>query len=132
MTPETDCFHLSSTYAVLEENGGIIPVALSDHFYEKLEDQFGDFKGKRLVSHYTFERDWNSWEMHPAGEELICLLSGRVDFVLEQKNLEKTVSLNTPGACFLVPRGIWHTAKVHMSSSVLFVTPGEGTQHRPL
>ncbi|MBW4517685.1 MAG: hypothetical protein KME11_20975 [Timaviella obliquedivisa GSE-PSE-MK23-08B] len=52
------------------------------------------------------------------------------DFVLEQDGSESLVALNTPGDYVLVPRGIWHTAKVHSSSSLAFITPGEGTQCR--
>jgi uncharacterized cupin superfamily protein len=123
---------INSTFVVLAENGDAIPVAVSDRFYADLEHQFGDFKGKRLISHYTFEQDWNSWEMHPGGDEFVCLLSGQVDFVLQQNGIDSLVSLNTPGDYILVPRGIWHTAKVHSSSSLLFITPGENTQHRSL
>lgn len=122
--------NINSTYVVLDSTGNAIPIAVSDRFYQDLEQQFQDFKEKRLVSHYTFEQDWNSWEMHPAGEEVVCLLSGQVNFVLEQDGRERTVSLNTPGDYILVPRGTWHTAKVYTRSSVLFITPGEGTQHR--
>lgn len=124
--------NISSTFVVLDDADKAIPIAVSDRFYEKLEQQFGDFKGKRLVSHYTFEDDWDSWEMHPAGEEFVCLLSGQVDFVLEREEGEEVVSLNAPGSYILVPPGVWHTAKVHTSSSVLFITPGEGTQSRSL
>ncbi|MBW4470506.1 MAG: WxcM-like domain-containing protein [Stenomitos rutilans HA7619-LM2] len=131
MTRESDRFNLSSTYVVLEENGDAIPIAVSDRFYQDLEQKFGDFKGKHLVSYYTFEKDWDSWEMHPSGDEIVCLLSGQVDFVLEQNGSEKIVFLNAPGAYLVVPRGTWHTAKIHCSSSVLFITPGEGTQCRP-
>jgi mannose-6-phosphate isomerase-like protein (cupin superfamily) len=122
--------NINSTYVVLDEDDNAIPIKVSDRFYQDLEQQFGDFKGKRLVSHYTFEQDWDSWEMHPAGEEFVCLLSGQVDFVLEQDGSERIVSLNAPGDYILVPRGTWHTAKVYTQSSVLFITPGEGTQHR--
>lgn len=132
MIGEINCFNLSSTYAVLENDGGVLPIAVSDRFFEDLKDQFGDFKQKRLVSHFSFDQDWNTWEMHPAGEELIYLLSGQVDLILKQNNLKKTLSLSAPGAYLLVPRGVWHTAKVYMPSSMLFITPGEGTQHRPL
>lgn len=124
--------NINSTFVVLDDTGNAIPIAVSDRFYEKLEQQFGDFKGKRLISHYTFEQDWDSWEMHPAGEEFVYLLSGQVDFVLEQEGGEEIVSLNTPGQYILLPRGVWHTAKVHTPSSVLFITPGEGTQSRSL
>jgi mannose-6-phosphate isomerase-like protein (cupin superfamily) len=123
---------INSTFVVLDDANKAIPIAVSDHFYENLEQQFGDFKGKRLISHYTFEQDWDSWEMHPAGEEFVCLLSGQVDFVLEQDEGERTVSLSSPGQYILVPRGVWHTAKVSIPSSVLFITPGEGTQSRSL
>lgn len=124
--------NINSTFVVLDDIDNAIPIAVGDRFYEKLEQQFGDFKGKRLVSHYTFEQDWDSWEMHPAGEEFVCLLSGQVDFVLEREEGEEIVSLNAPGNYILVPRGIWHTAKVYTPSSVLFITPGEGTQCRSL
>ena len=124
--------NINSTFVVLDDTGNATPIAVSDHFYEKLEQQFGDFKGKRLISHYTFEQDWDSWERHPAGEEFVYLLSGQIDFVLEQDGGEEVVSLDTPGQYILVPRGVWHTAKVHTPSSVLFITPGEGTQSRSL
>jgi mannose-6-phosphate isomerase-like protein (cupin superfamily) len=124
--------NVSSTFVVLEENGNAIPIAVSDRFYQDLEQQFGDFKGKRLVSYYSFEQAWDSWEMHPAGEEFVCLLSGHVDFILEQDGSEEVVSLTAPGAYVLIPRGTWHTARVFTPSSVLFITPGEGTQARPL
>ncbi len=124
--------NINSGFVVLDDANNAISIAVGNRFYEKLEQQFGDFKGKRLISHYTFEQDWDSWESHPAGEEFVCLLSGQLDFVLEQDGGEEVVSLNTPGQYILVPRGVWHTAKVHISSSVLFITPGEGTQQRSL
>lgn len=132
MTSKIDQFGISSTYVVLGDNGDATPISVSDRFFEDLERKFGDFKGKKLVSHFTFDRDWDTWEMHPVGEEFVCLLSGRVDLITKQDGVENTVQLSTPGAFVLVPRGTWHTAKVHTPSSMLFITPAEGTQHRPL
>ncbi len=131
MTSQIDSLNFSSTYVVLEANGDATPIAVSDRFFADLETQFGDFKGNRLISHFTFDRDWNTWEMHPAGDEFVCLLSGQVDLILEQDRVENKICLNTPGAYILVPRGVWHTARVHTPSSMLFITPGEGTQNRP-
>jgi quercetin dioxygenase-like cupin family protein len=130
MIGEIDLFSLSSTYVVLGDNGDVIPVAVSDRFFEDLESKVDDFKGKRLISHFTFDKDWETWEMHPAGEEFVCLLSGQVDLILEQNGVENTVQLSTSGSYVLVPRGTWHTARVHTPSSMLFITPGEGTQNR--
>jgi uncharacterized cupin superfamily protein len=132
MTREIDRFSLSSTYVVLGANGDTTPIAVSDRFFADIKSEFGDFKGKRLVSHFTFDKDCDTWEMHPAGDEFVCLLSGQVDFILEQDGVENTVHLNAPGTFVLVPRGIWHTTRVYTPSSMLFVTPGEGTQNRPL
>lgn len=104
----------------------------SDRFFADLENKFGDFKGKRLVSRFTFSQDWDTWEMYPAGEEFVCLLSGQVDLILEQDQdgAENRICLSTSGAYVLIPRGIWHTVKVDRPSSMLFITPGEGTQNR--
>lgn len=132
MTDQIYPFNIASTFVVLDDSGEATPIAYGDRFYADLEHQFGDFKGKRLIAHYTFDQNWDSWEMHPVGDEFVCLLSGQVDFVLQQNGIESLVSLNTPSDYVLVPRGIWHTAKVHSSNSVLFITPGEETQCRPL
>ncbi len=40
--------------------------------------------------------DHSHWEMHPAGEELIYLASGRIDLVLETDEGERTVEMR-PG-----------------------------------
>ena len=132
MTSKSDIFNISSTYVVLGEGGDAIPIAVGDRFFEDLERKFGEFKGKRLISHFSFDQDWDNWEIHPAGEEFVCLLSGQVDLVLEQAEGEKTVQLSQSGSYVLVPRNTWHTAKVYAPSSMLFITPGEGTQNRPL
>ncbi len=86
----------------------------------------------RLVSGYRFDRDWSSWEMHPHGEEFVCLLSGAVDVLLEHSTSIEAVELRAPGSFVMVPVGVWHTAKVHAPSHMLFITPGRDTQHRPL
>jgi hypothetical protein len=36
------------------------------------------------------------------------------------------------GDAMINPANVWHTARVHEPGSALFVTPGEGTGHRPL
>lgn len=45
--------NISSTFVVLDDANNAIPLPVGDRFYEKLEQQFGDFKGKRLISYYT-------------------------------------------------------------------------------
>jgi mannose-6-phosphate isomerase-like protein (cupin superfamily) len=71
-------------------------------------------------------------EMHPNGDEVVCLLSGRATMVLEIDGREKLVELDEPGAYVIVPQGTWHTARTNEPCRMLFITAGEGTQHRAL
>jgi len=43
----------------------------------------------------------------------------------------ETITLEGSGAV-VVPRGVWHTARVRVPSRMLHVTRGEGTAHRPI
>ena len=76
-------------------------------------------------------------EMHPDGDELLYLVSGRVDVILEDGGDETTVGVPRvetlqPGEAVLVPRGVWHRVDVREPSHLVHVTPGPGGGHRPL
>ncbi|MDF3822318.1 hypothetical protein P3G55_20610 [Leptospira sp. 96542] len=119
------------TFTHLGPNGTAIPLPVNDSFWEKLATGGFDSLGSgRLVSTYDFKADWNNWEMHPEGEELVVLLSGAMDFVLAVDDHEKVVALQNPGQFLVVPRGIWHTANIAQEALALFITQGENTQHR--
>ena len=83
----------------------------------------------RLVSQHTFSADWDVWEMHPHGDELVYLLEGDTDFLLHMPDGVKTVRVSEPGSYVLVPKGVWHTGRPHAPTRMLFVTPGEGTMN---
>ena len=90
----------------------------------------GDGDEGRLVCLVRQDATWDSWERHPAGEELVVLVSGRVDLIQEIGGAPRVVPLR-PGEAVVNPRGVWHTADVHEPGDALFVTPGRGTEHRP-
>jgi quercetin dioxygenase-like cupin family protein len=69
-------------------------------------------------------------EQHPDGDELLYLVSGRLDVVLEEDGLENTVELH-PGDAFVVPKGIWHRVVMREPSQLIHITPGPGGQWRP-
>lgn len=85
----------------------------------------------RLVTAGEVAQDWDRWEMHPDGEELLVLLSGAVDMIVEQNGAERRVVLH-PGEAFLVPRGAWHRAEVREPGRMLFVARGENPARRPV
>lgn len=132
MTQATGPFRAEETYLHLGPEGTAIPLEVNDAFWEKLTNGGFDHLGPgRLVSTYDFAQDWNSWEQHPAGEEVVVLISGALEFVLETDGGDRKITLAQPGQFLLVPRGTWHTANVAQQAKVLFITPGDGTAHRP-
>jgi mannose-6-phosphate isomerase-like protein (cupin superfamily) len=92
--------------------------------------ELGDFHNEYLVTLHTHSAPWPMWEMHPSGDEVVCLVSGAIDFVVEEHGERRTVALRRPGQFVLVPRGCWHTATPLSQTCLLFITAGEGTQHR--
>ena len=84
-----------------------------------------------LVGAYEMDVDTPNWEMHPEGDEILVLISGALDIILEEADGERTVALETGQAC-LVPRGAWHRQVVRLPSLELGLTYGRGTQHRPV
>ena len=84
-----------------------------------------------LVSEIAFAADWPNWERHPAADEFAYLLAGSIELVLELPEGPRTVAIQGRGAA-VIPRGVWHTAKVHTPSRLLFITLGAGTDTRPV
>lgn len=85
----------------------------------------------RLVSLYTFTESWDSWEMHPAGDELVVCVAGMVALHQEAPDGTTTMVTLAAGEYAVNPPGVWHTADVASPATVLFITAGLGTEHRP-
>jgi len=105
-------------------------VEVTPTVFEDLHRNFEGFRGRLLVSMFSFESDWPTWERHPAGDEVVVLLDGGADVVLDKPAGHETVRLVKPGDYVVVPKGTWHTARIGKPTRMLFVTPGEGTQNR--
>ena len=121
----------SSTYLRLRADASVEPLPVDTTFWRRImSGQLGDFHHEFLIAGSTFERDWTTWEMHPNGDEIVCLLSGAVTFLLEQAVDTNEIELKENGAYVVIPKGTWHTARTQGKCRMLFITPGEGTQHR--
>jgi mannose-6-phosphate isomerase-like protein (cupin superfamily) len=68
--------------------------------------------------------------MHPAGDEILFMLEGKATFVLDFPGGLKEVALSA-GRLLIIPKGVWHTARVSEPARLLAITAGQGTQHRP-
>jgi hypothetical protein len=122
-----------STYLHVRDDGKTDAISVSDSFWEDLASGARpELDQGRLLTAFTFSEPWPTWERHPAGEELVMLLSGAATVVLEESGQEHAVQLSRPGSYVLVPRNVWHTAKTDVPTTMLFLTPGAGTEHRPV
>jgi len=122
--------NLTSDFVVLGPDRAATPVAFTPTMFEELDRQFGGFKDHLLVSSFEFDADWPTWEIHPAGDEIVMLLSGEATLVLETENGTEAATLSNPGTYLVVPKGTWHTARISTPTRMLFITPGEGTENR--
>lgn len=69
-------------------------------------------------------------EMHPDGDELLYLISGRVRVTLETDPVE--ILDIAPGDGLIVPKGIWHRVDILEPSQIVYVTPDPNNQFRAL
>jgi quercetin dioxygenase-like cupin family protein len=85
----------------------------------------------RLVSLHTFGESWTSWEMHPAGDEVVVCTAGEITLIQELPD-GGTLSVTLHAGEYAInPPGIWHTADVTDRATALFITAGMGTENRP-
>ena len=123
--------NLLSTYIRLGNDASVELLPVDETFWPRLmEGRLGNFHNEFLIASYSYNADWTTWEMHPHGNEIVILLSGAISFVFEEKSGENSIDLDETGTYVIVPKGVWHTARVKMPSRILAITPGEGTEHR--
>ncbi|MFI6515057.1 cupin domain-containing protein [Spirillospora sp. NPDC050679] len=70
------------------------------------------------------------WEMHPAAEELVSVLSGAARMYLRPERdgaPEEMVPL-AAGSAFVVPRGRWHRLELDRPSDLMSITLRRGTR----
>jgi quercetin dioxygenase-like cupin family protein len=84
----------------------------------------------RILSVFDYTTTWSWWERHPAGDELVYLISGDIELLLDDPAGARTLALQ-PGQAAIVPAGAWHRAVVLSPSQLMFVTPTPArTEHR--
>jgi mannose-6-phosphate isomerase-like protein (cupin superfamily) len=134
-----DTMDLLKNYLLLEPDGTAIPLPGGGDFWSQLmsgdvsdpgiRQLMASEKG-RLLSALSMGTDWTNWEMHPAGDEILFMLEGQATFVLDLPDGLREIAL-AAGRLLVIPKGVWHTARVSEPARLLAITAGSGTQHRP-
>lgn len=126
-----EAFDLMSTYAQLRDDGSALVTAGGDAFWSSL-DARPELHGGRLLGATAQTTDWPHWEMHPAGDEILILMSGAFALLIERADgVVDTIEMRAGSTC-VVPRGLWHRGLAREPGQLIFITPGAGTQHRPV
>jgi quercetin dioxygenase-like cupin family protein len=109
------------------------PLAVTSAFWTHGPTEQPELSRGRILSVFDYPATaWPYWERHPAGEELVYLLAGAVEFLLDDGHEQRGVRLGM-GEAAIVPAGTWHRAVIHAPSRLLFVTPTPArTEQRPV
>ena len=77
-----------------------------------------------------FENAPHGGEMHPDGDEVLYLISGRANVViLDSPGVDVEMR---PGDGLVVPKGVWHRVDILEPCQIVYLTPGPNNEFRPL
>lgn len=142
---------LADAFVHLGMGGGAVPQPPFDGiaWYEAYGARHGDDGAEgRLVSQHSFSESWDSWEMHPSGSEVVICTAGSMLLTQEFPDGKTAQIMLRAGDYAINPPGVWHTADIPPlapgdegasgegesgtgGATAIFITAGEGTQHRP-
>ena len=123
---------LTQTYVHLEPGPGVHVLDVDERFWQTIGDRT-ELQTGRLVMAGDTTADWDHWEMHPHGDELIMVVRGAVRIHLDAPDdptPTEPIELAAPQLVSM-PAGTWHTMDVIEPARVVTITWGAGTQHRP-
>lgn len=130
----TGARRLADSFVHLGAGASAIPQPPFDgmEWYAAYDERHGgDGPDGRLVSQHTFTEPWDSWEMHPAGEEVVLCTGGSMLLTQEFPDGRTESHRLEAGDYAINPRGVWHIADEVENCTCIFITSGEGTTHRP-
>lgn len=128
---DVTAFDLRKTFVNLNREGDADRIDVTEDFWAELREGTRRLDGY-LITVSEIHNDIPHWEMHPNGDEVLYLLSGKLDILIEQSGREQRVPLRSDRPGTVVPAGAWHRAVVVEPGQMMFVTWGEGTEHRPV
>lgn len=121
-------FDPTEVYLHLPDGGAAAPIRNTPDFWQSLMSGTRSYQGRMLTAFHV-SADMPGWEMHPAGDEVLVAISGAMDVILDRSDGPSAIPLQARRAC-IVPKGVWHRFEVRAPGILMFITPGEGTQHR--
>jgi mannose-6-phosphate isomerase-like protein (cupin superfamily) len=124
-----ETFDLAATFVHLDHAGGAEPVpdgrsvcrGSAAAQYARLVGVFDVGSSKDLHS--------SMQEVHPAADEVLFLVSGALDLIVEEVGKERAIPLEA-GQAAIVPRGVWHRLVMRRPGRLLFINSRAGMESR--
>jgi mannose-6-phosphate isomerase-like protein (cupin superfamily) len=126
----SNAFALDTTYVQLADGGRAHTIDVGDDFWERIDERTELHAGRLLCMFAIAPGEGDHSEMHPAGDEILIVTAGAVEIVLEEPSGARAIELGAGRAC-VVPRGTWHHFRSARGGTLIGITPGAGTEHRP-
>jgi mannose-6-phosphate isomerase-like protein (cupin superfamily) len=127
----TSSIDLSRTFVHLRDGGDAEPVRPGRTFWQRSTTEA---LYDRLVGVFAFSTSADlhasMQEMHPEADEMLYLVSGAVDVLLDEGGAERRIALEA-GRATIVPRGVWHRLVVRRPGALLFINSRTAMQSRP-
>ena len=121
-----EAFSLPGVRVHLRESQGVGLIPADATFWERMKAD-GSLRAGRILGVHSVRTDEDvhasKWERHPNGDELVCVVSGRVDVVLDEPSGERRIPLE-PFTGTIVPQGVWHRLQVKEPSVLVGVIFG--------
>lgn len=123
-----EAFQLDREFVLLENDGKLTGLPVDDNFWREAPGR-SCLQSRRLMGIVQIDRGASHWEIHPGGDELLHLLSGTMEVVIESPGKNRSITLVPLSSC-IVPGGSWHQTMALEPCRLLFITPGKDTRHR--
>ena len=127
--PSPEIHDPSEVYLHLHTDAEVHLEPVTPEFWPQIGDR-SDLQTGRLITGMATDSDWPTWEVHPAGDEVIILTAGVSRFHLDDGN-DVTEHVVAAPRYLLMPKGVWHTMDVVEPGRAVVITWGEGTEMRP-
>lgn len=123
---------LTRAFLHLDGAGDVETIEVTPSFWSGGEDAQ---RYERVVGAVDFRsaEDLHSsmQEMHPELDEVLLLIAGAIDVVLEEAGAQRSIALE-PGQAAIVPRGVWHRLVMRQPGRLVFINNRRAIQSRPL
>jgi mannose-6-phosphate isomerase-like protein (cupin superfamily) len=129
----------------MDAHMALIPFALEDSLIAysdarratRIERSFQAFQNPDhdyFLVVFDFEDDQSlhadHWERHPTGDEILCLLQGRLLAAVETDGASEEAVIEE-GQAVIFPAAAWHRLRVLAPGRLLVFTPRAGSELRP-